>query len=182
MKNISQKQRSPLLRSRCKPITWEIEGVSVSSKSARCCLRSRLQISRKAARRLVCIVCPVSAVQMEVLRVHFYDNRVFWIEYDAFGESWLREEKGSCSGWMKDPMMRLRESLQVKQGRVLCPPMRRAGITPAPTGPIQGIKHDHGLFQGTTFRLASSNKKAPKRFPVTASRGLAGQGQGFRAR
>ena len=52
--------------------------------------------------------------QMEVLRVHFYDNRVFWIEYDAFGESWLREEKGSCSGWMKDPMMRLRESLQVK--------------------------------------------------------------------
>jgi hypothetical protein len=52
--------------------------------------------------------------QMEVLRVHFYDNRVFWIEYDAFGESWLREEKGSCSGWMKDPMMRLRESLQIK--------------------------------------------------------------------
>lgn len=77
-------------------------------------LRSRLQISRKAA-RLVCIVCPVSAsAEMEVLRVHFYDNRVFWIEYDAFGESWLREEKGSCSGWMKDPMMRLRESLQVK--------------------------------------------------------------------
>ena len=52
--------------------------------------------------------------QMEVLRVHFYDNRVFWIEYDAFGESWLREEKGSCSGWMKDPMMRMRESLQMK--------------------------------------------------------------------
>ncbi len=54
------------------------------------------------------------AGQMEVLRVHFYDNRVFWIEYDAFGESWLREEKGSCGDWMKGPMMRLRESLQVK--------------------------------------------------------------------
>ena len=52
--------------------------------------------------------------QLEVLRVHFYDNRVFWIEYDAFGESWLREEKGSCGDWMKGPMMRLRESLQVK--------------------------------------------------------------------
>ncbi len=52
--------------------------------------------------------------QMEVLRVHFYDNRVFWIEYDAFGESWLREEKGGCGDWMKGPMMRLRESLQVK--------------------------------------------------------------------
>ncbi len=57
--------------------------------------------------------------------------------------------------------------------------MRRAGINPAPTGPIHRY---HGLFQGATFRLASSNKKAPKRFPVTASRGLAGQGQGFRAR
>jgi len=52
--------------------------------------------------------------QLEVLRVHFYDNRVFWIEYDAFGESWLREEKGGCGDWMKGPMMRLRESLQVK--------------------------------------------------------------------
>ena len=52
--------------------------------------------------------------QMEVLRVHFYDNRVFWIEYDAFGESWLREEKGGCGDWMKGPMMRLRESLQMK--------------------------------------------------------------------
>jgi len=52
--------------------------------------------------------------QMEVLRVHFYDNRVFWIEYDAFGDSWLREEKGSCGDWMKGPMMRLREGLQVK--------------------------------------------------------------------
>lgn len=52
--------------------------------------------------------------QMEVLRVHFYDNRVFWIEYDAFGESWLREEKGGCGDWMKGPMMRLKDSLQVK--------------------------------------------------------------------
>ncbi|PTL37175.1 hypothetical protein CLG94_00390 [Candidatus Methylomirabilis limnetica] len=56
---------------------------------------------------------PISG-RMEVLRVHFYDNRVFWIEYDAFGESWLREEKGGCGDWMKGPMMRLRESLQVK--------------------------------------------------------------------
>ncbi|MDD5559767.1 hypothetical protein [Candidatus Methylomirabilis sp.] len=52
--------------------------------------------------------------QIEILRVHFFDNRVFWIEYDAFGESWLREEKGSCSSWVKDPMMRLRESFQIK--------------------------------------------------------------------
>lgn len=51
---------------------------------------------------------------MELLRVHFYDNRVYWVEYDAFGESWLREEKGGCGDWMKAPMMRLRESLQVK--------------------------------------------------------------------
>jgi len=51
---------------------------------------------------------------VEILRVHFYNNRVFWIEYDAFGDSWIREEKGSGDGWMKDPMMRLRESLQVK--------------------------------------------------------------------
>lgn len=51
--------------------------------------------------------------QMEILRVHFFDNRVFWIEYDAFGESWLREEKGSCSSWMKDPMMRLKNSLDI---------------------------------------------------------------------
>jgi len=56
---------------------------------------------------------PISG-RLEVLRVHFYDNRVFWIEYDAFGESWLREEKGGCGDWMKGPMMRLRESLQVK--------------------------------------------------------------------
>lgn len=52
--------------------------------------------------------------QMEVLRVHFFDNRVFWIEYDAFGESWFREEKGGCSEWVKAPMMRLRDSFQVK--------------------------------------------------------------------
>ncbi|WP_337288174.1 hypothetical protein [Candidatus Methylomirabilis sp.] len=51
---------------------------------------------------------------VEILRVHFYNNRVFWIEYDAFGESWNREEKGSADGWLKDPMMRLRESLQIK--------------------------------------------------------------------
>ena len=52
--------------------------------------------------------------QVEVLRVHFYDNRVFWVEYDAFGDSWLREEKGGCGDWMKGPMMRLKDSLQVK--------------------------------------------------------------------
>ena len=52
--------------------------------------------------------------QMEVLRVHFYDSRVFWIEYDAFGESWFREEKGGCGDWMKGPMMRLKDSLQIK--------------------------------------------------------------------
>lgn len=51
---------------------------------------------------------------VEILRVHFYNNRVFWIEYDAFGDSWIREEKGSGDGWMKDPIMRLRENLQVK--------------------------------------------------------------------
>lgn len=52
--------------------------------------------------------------QLEVLRVHFYDNRVFWVEYDAFGDSWHREEKGGCGDWMKGPMMRLKDSLQVK--------------------------------------------------------------------
>lgn len=52
--------------------------------------------------------------QMEVLRVHFYDNRVFWIEYDAFGDSWLREEKGSCSDWIKTPIKRLQDSFKVK--------------------------------------------------------------------
>lgn len=51
---------------------------------------------------------------VEILRVHFYNNRVYWIEYDAFGDSWFREEKGSCDSWMKDPMMRLRESIQIK--------------------------------------------------------------------
>jgi len=52
--------------------------------------------------------------QMEVLRVHFYDNRVFWIEYDAFGDSWLREEKGGCSDWVKAPIKRLQEGLKIK--------------------------------------------------------------------
>ena len=52
--------------------------------------------------------------EMEVLRVHFFDNRVYWIEYDAFGDSWLREEKGGCSEWIKAPMKRLKDSLQVK--------------------------------------------------------------------
>ncbi len=33
--------------------------------------------------------------QVEVLRVHFFDNHVYWIEYDAFGESWLREKRGA---------------------------------------------------------------------------------------
>ena len=52
--------------------------------------------------------------EMEVLRVHFFDNRVYWIEYDAFGESWWREEKGGCSDWVKAPIRRLRESLQLR--------------------------------------------------------------------
>ncbi|HLC20687.1 MAG TPA: hypothetical protein VJM10_01090 [Candidatus Methylomirabilis sp.] len=52
--------------------------------------------------------------EMEVLRVHFFDNRVYWIEYDAFGESWLREEKGGCSDWVKTPIRRLKDSFQVK--------------------------------------------------------------------
>ncbi len=52
--------------------------------------------------------------QMEVLRVHFFDNRVYWIEYDAFGESWLREERGGCSDWIKLPLRRLRETLQIR--------------------------------------------------------------------
>jgi hypothetical protein len=52
--------------------------------------------------------------EMEVLRVHFFDNRIYWIEYDAFGDSWLREEKGGCSEWIKAPMKRLKDSLQVK--------------------------------------------------------------------
>jgi hypothetical protein len=52
--------------------------------------------------------------QMEVLRVHFYDNRVFWIEYDAFDDLWLREEKGGCSDWVKAPIKRLQEGLKIK--------------------------------------------------------------------
>ena len=52
--------------------------------------------------------------EMEVLRVHFFDNQVYWIEYDAFGDSWLREEKGGCTEWVKAPIRRLKESFQVK--------------------------------------------------------------------
>ena len=52
--------------------------------------------------------------EMEVLRVHFYDNRIYWIEYDAFGESWLREEKGDCGGWVKQPLKQLQEMLKRK--------------------------------------------------------------------
>ena len=52
--------------------------------------------------------------EMEVLRVHFFDNRVYWIEYDAFGQSWWREEKGGCSEWIKVPIRRLKDSLQIK--------------------------------------------------------------------
>jgi hypothetical protein len=52
--------------------------------------------------------------EMEVLRVHFFDNRSYWIEYDAFGDSWLREEKGGCTEWVKAPIRRLKESFQVK--------------------------------------------------------------------
>ena len=52
--------------------------------------------------------------EMEVLRVHFFDNRAYWIEYDAFGESWWREEKGGCSDWVKVPIRRLKDSFQVK--------------------------------------------------------------------
>jgi hypothetical protein len=52
--------------------------------------------------------------ETEVLRVHFFDNRVYWVEYDAFGESWLREEKGGCSEWVKGPVKRLRDSFQVR--------------------------------------------------------------------
>ena len=52
--------------------------------------------------------------EMDVLRVHFFDNQVYWIEYDAFGDSWLREEKGGCTEWVKAPIRRLKESFQVK--------------------------------------------------------------------
>jgi len=55
-----------------------------------------------------------NAGEMEVLRVHFFDNRVYWAEYDAFGEAWVREEKGGCSDWIKVPMKRLRETLGTK--------------------------------------------------------------------
>lgn len=55
--------------------------------------------------------------QMEILRVHFYNNRVFWIEYDTFGESWLREEKGSCSEWVKPLMKRLKDSFDIPIAR-----------------------------------------------------------------
>ena len=50
---------------------------------------------------------------VEILRVHFYDNRVYWVEYDAFGDSWSREEKGGCGDWMKGPMMRMRDSFGI---------------------------------------------------------------------
>lgn len=52
--------------------------------------------------------------EMEVLRVHFFDNRAYWIEYDAFGESWFREEKGGCADWLKGPMKKLQDSLKIK--------------------------------------------------------------------
>lgn len=52
--------------------------------------------------------------EVEVLRVHFFDNYIYWIEYDAFGESWLREEKGGCSDWVKIPMKRMQDSLKIK--------------------------------------------------------------------
>jgi hypothetical protein len=50
---------------------------------------------------------------VEILRVHFYENRVYWVEYDAFTQTWTREEKGGCSGWMKGPMRRLKESFDI---------------------------------------------------------------------
>jgi hypothetical protein len=50
---------------------------------------------------------------VEILRVHFYNNRVFWIEYDAFGDSWVREEKGSCSEWVKPLMRRLKDNFDI---------------------------------------------------------------------
>lgn len=52
--------------------------------------------------------------EMEALRVHFFDNRVYWVEYDAFGQSWWREEKGGCSEWIKAPIRRLKDSFQIK--------------------------------------------------------------------
>ncbi|MCZ7626448.1 MAG: hypothetical protein C3F12_01350 [Candidatus Methylomirabilota bacterium] len=50
---------------------------------------------------------------VEVLRVHFYDNRVYWVEYDTFAETWNREEKGGCGDWMKGPVMRLKDSFGI---------------------------------------------------------------------
>lgn len=50
---------------------------------------------------------------VEILRVHFYNNRVFWVEYDAFGDSWSREEKGGCGDWMKGPMVRMKDSFGI---------------------------------------------------------------------
>ncbi|MBZ0168863.1 hypothetical protein MELA_01913 [Candidatus Methylomirabilis lanthanidiphila] len=50
---------------------------------------------------------------VEILRVHFYNNQVFWIEYDAFGDSWAREEKGGCSGWVKPLMRRLKDNFDI---------------------------------------------------------------------
>lgn len=52
--------------------------------------------------------------EMEILRVHFFDNRVYWVEYDAFGESWTREEKGGCIDWVKMPLQRVKDKLKVK--------------------------------------------------------------------
>jgi len=52
--------------------------------------------------------------EVEVLRVHFFDNRVYWIEYDAFAESWLREEKGGCGQWVRIPFKRFKDALQPK--------------------------------------------------------------------
>ena len=52
--------------------------------------------------------------EMEVLRVHFFENRAYWIEYDAFAESWLREEKGGCGWWLQIPFKRLKDALQPK--------------------------------------------------------------------
>jgi len=52
--------------------------------------------------------------EMEVLRVHFFDNRAYWIEYDAFGDSWLREEKGGCTEWIGGPLRRLRDAFRTK--------------------------------------------------------------------
>lgn len=50
---------------------------------------------------------------VEILRVHFYNNRVFWIEYDAFSDSWVREEKGGCSEWVKPLMRRLKDNYDI---------------------------------------------------------------------